>query len=386
MKKSWIINSIIAAFVLIVLTGGIIHIFQTPNEKPPSTPSDDSFKHIEPVGEIPDEFKSIIQNDFFKDISAFGDRLMKVERFPAEDGSNHVHHRILLTDLYANTLCQYELTTSNHHIIQTYSPTNDNGFIFVISFTGEITEDNIRTDGYGYASRVIKVDHTGNLQFSTPLEELYPLFYEYFFEKTGQFYFFGGTSLSEKNSSIPDDVIMTVLDKNGTVQKTRVLSGSGYDSLRLVKAAGDHFLLSIYSSSEDGDFSSPDSSAYGTNWSFTIDEQLDITEKKLGQGIDIFTFPVGVIDGSPVYNTDDRFKDYNFVSLQAYIDYGDFYLIVSKNNSGINYEEIDPESGYTYYQETVYSAYKHTGELLFRTSSDIYQGFVEISIKSADSQ
>jgi len=54
----------------------------------------------------------------------------------------------------------------------------------------------------------------------------------------------------------------------------------------------------------------------------------------------------------------------------AFIDYGDFFLIVSENNTGV-YENTPPAvSSIWYYTETVYSGYDDSGKLLFRASVD----------------
>ena len=55
---------------------------------------------------------------------------------------------------------------------------------------------------------------------------------------------------------------------------------------------------------------------------------------------------------------------------RAYIDYGDFYLIVSERETGI-YENTPPMiSSIWYYTETVYSGYSQDGALLFRAAVD----------------
>ena len=85
-------------------------------------------------------------------------------------------------------------------------------------------------------------------------------------------------------------------------------------------------------------------------------------------------------NGEPVYNTDPFLKDFDAGWVKAYIDYGDFYLIVSERNTG----EYENTPGYIssiwYYTETVYSAYNHNGELIFRDaveSSPDYDSIVE---------
>ena len=115
------------------------------------------------------------------------------------------------------------------------------------------------------------------------------------------------------------------------------------------------------------------------NWVFTVDDELQILQREKRSGREFFDYRMGEKDGKPVYKSDPLFDGFDAGSVQAYIDYGDFYLIVSENNTGI-YENTPLWISSTwYYRETVYSAYDNSGKLIFRTavdSSPDYDSFV----------
>ena len=71
-----------------------------------------------------------------------------------------------------------------------------------------------------------------------------------------------------------------------------------------------------------------------------------------------------------MYKSSEYLKDFDAGTPHAFIDYGDYYLIVSENVTG-EYENTPPMlSSIWHYTETVYSAYDYNGELLFRTAVD----------------
>ena len=79
---------------------------------------------------------------------------------------------------------------------------------------------------------------------------------------------------------------------------------------------------------------------------------------------------IGEKDGLPVYKSSDYLKGFDAGTPHSFIDYGDYYLIISENVTG-KYEKTPPMvSSILYYTETVYSAYDYNGELLFRTAVD----------------
>lgn len=345
MKTRSAVRRFLLAFVCILFLSGCA------NHDPASQL--DEPKGVAHVAKTPDGFKTIVENNLFKDITAFDGRLLKAEICSVDEETKTVVQQIRMMDLYGKDLAVY--TCSADDVI-TLTATDDGGFLFVLGFQDD------------YASRVIKCDLYGNLQFDTPFDEAEEPVLKYCFEKSGQFYLFGTRETPETKSTT--DIYMVVLDKTGKILKTQYIAGSDFDDLHAVELSGDCFVLSISSQSDDGDFVGSNSNGHPVDWVVTVDEKLEIIEKKKESGRDYFDYRIGEKDGVPVYKSSALLNDFDAGRPNVFIDYGDFYLIVSENNTGI-YENKPPAiSAVWYYTETVYSAYDYSGKLIFRTSVD----------------
>lgn len=163
---------------------------------------------------------------------------------------------------------------------------------------------------------------------------------------------------------------MHILDKQGNCLKSSVISGSHFDNISFVKMIDDHFTLFIHSQSDDGDFEGSNSNGYIKRWTFTVNDSLETTEKCLSNDFMFSNQLIGIKDGTNIYRENPLFSAFDAGSPSALIDYGDFYLIVSENLTGV-YENKPPYiSAILHYSETVYSGYDKTGKLLFRAAVD----------------
>ena len=245
--------------------------------------------------------------------------------------------------------------------------------MFVLGFGDYAYDNDTWASDKGFASRVIKCDKEGNLQFNTSFDSVEGMALKFCLEKDDKFYFFGTRETPEtiiRGVYSPTDVYMSILDKNGNVLKSQCIAGSDYDSLDAAEYAENGFLLSMKSQSDDGDFVNSNSKGYFVDWVVTVNDALEITNKKKGSGRDSFDVKIGEKEGSPVYKSDDFIKNFGVGYPRAFIDYGDYYLIVSGNITG-EYENKPPAiNAAWYYRETVYSGYDKSGNLIFRTAVD----------------
>lgn len=168
--------------------------------------------------------------------------------------------------------------------------------------------------------------------------------------------------------------------------KAQCIAGTDFDSLNAAEITNDGFLLSIDSQSDDGDFAGSDSKGYPVDWVITVNNNLEITEKKNASGRDYFDDRVGEKDGSPIYKSDTLLNDSDMGGITAFIDYGDSYLVVSENITGVYENTPLMISAIWYYTETVYSFYDYSGNIIFRASVDSspdYDAIVESIYDSA---
>lgn len=335
-------------------------------------PSSKELKPVTPVGEVPQQLKEVVENNLFYNVTAVEGRVLKAETQSSSDDTKT--HRISVLDRYGKKLAAYQCTTGDAYRVATLTATSDGGFLFVLGFDDHRNLDGSWASDQGFASRVIKCDKKGKVQFDTPFDSVERLALWFCFEKNGKFYFFGtretpGTK--RRGVGSPTDVYMTILDKKGKVCATKTIQGSDYDSLESVEATKDGFLLSVQAQSDDGAFAGSNSGGYPVDWVMTVNDQLELTSRKKESGRNAyFDDQIGIHNGNPVYQSSGLLDDFDAGSPRAFIDYGDYFLIVSENATG-EYENTPMAiSSILYNWETVYSSYDYQGNLLFRASVD----------------
>ena len=346
------------------------------------TASPDEVKGIERFGKIPNEFQRIIEDNEFCDITAFEDRLLKWEVSSFDIDNHTTNHKVSMLDLYGEELAVYEFSSDDAYSVTTLTATDDGGFLFVLGFSDyAYSDEDLWASDKGIVSRVIKCDKSGKLQFDTPFNDVLGEGLKYCFEKNEKYYLFGTNETPETKIQgvySSTDVYMTIVDKNGEILKTQCIAGSDYDELYSVEVSDNGFLMSVYSQSDDGDFSYSESDGYIVGWIIEVNDNLDIIEKKKGQARDTFDYRVGEKDGVTIYKSDEIFDSFDAGEPTSFIDYGDFYMIVSERITGVYENTPDVISAIWHYTETVYSAYNNKGRLLFRGAIDSSPNFDEM--------
>ena len=334
--------------------------------------ADGGYKKVEPFGTVPAEFEDIVRENKFKYVYAFSDRLLKVETVSDRETLT-AEHKITMTDLYGEPVASYTVSTDDAHYVGVLTATSDGGFLFVLGFEDHVREDGSWASDGGYASRVVKCDKNGDLVFDTALDGIEVEALRFCFEKNGLFYLFGTHQTPETKSRgvySRTDISLTVVDGDGAVINSKRIGGDDFDRLQNAEETEDGFLLSVRSQSDDGDFAGSESGGFPVDWTVAINDSLEITEKKKAAGREFSDVRIGERGGKPVFRSDPLFDGFDAGLPTAFIDYGDFYLVVSERVTG-EYENTPLYvSAIWYYTETVYSAYGQEGDLLFRASVD----------------
>ena len=326
-------------------------------------------QRVAPFGVVPDNFQPIIENNAFDGAVAFGNRLLKTEVASSVDGC--VTHLVRMMDPYGNALAEYSCESSDAYRVTTLTATADGGFLFVLGFSDHVYGSGCWASDNGFASRVIKCDADGRLQFDAALDGIEGAALEYCFEKDGRFYLFGAYQAPEtkvKGVHSPTDIYMVILDGNGSALVSKTIAGSDYDDLRGAETADNGFVLSVSSQSDDGAFEGSGSNGYPIDWLITVNGELTVTEMKKESGRGSFDRRLGEKDGLTVYRSNSMLDDFDGGTPLSFIAYSDFYLIVSENPIAIDESTPPTVSSIRYVMETIYSAYGYNGELLFRTA------------------
>ena len=375
MKKCLLAMCMLVILMCLVVLAGCKNTKQTENPDAP--------KSIAQVGQIPDDFRHIVETDLFDGIIAFEDRLLKAEIAETNEEHRAVTHHIQMMDLYGNNLANYICNSDDAYHVGTLTATQDEGFLFVLGFSDYAYDQDTWASDHGFASRIIKCDEKGNLLFDTPLDGVEGRALKHCFEANERFYFFGTIETPEtkiKGVGSRSDIYMVVIDSTGAVANTQMIAGSDFDSLDAAEITENGFVLSVSAQSDDGDFVGSQSNGFPKDWIFTVNYDLDITGKEMKTGRDYLDSRLGEKNGKTIYKSDSLLTNFDAGTPEAYIDYGDFYLIVSSNNTGV-YEKTPPMiSSIWYYTESVYSAYDYSGDLIFRASVDSspdYDAFVQ---------
>lgn len=343
----------------------------------PDTQSDysnqDELKNVEQVGEVPENLRNVVKKNIFHNATSFDGMVLKTEISSSDEENHSVVHNIQMLDLFGNKLSAYSCKSDDAYHIRTLTATNDGGFLFVVGFEDYAYDQNVWASEKGFASRVIKCDASGEVQFDTDFESVEGEALSYCFEIDNKYYLFGTkeTPKTKKQGVYsPTDIYMTILDSRGKVIKTETIGGSDYDDLNSVKIQDDKFVLSVSSQSNDGDFSKQNADGYSVDYVITVNHKLEIIQKERGiERYDLYA-KIGERNGEAIYNNDELLKDYDAGTPTAYIEYEDFYLVVSENITGVYEKTPVYISSIWHYTETVYSGYDYDGKLLFRASID----------------
>lgn len=327
----------------------------------------------DPTVKIPPQWDAIVADNLFYNAVAFGDRLLKAESTGrSENADRTATHRITMLDKYGAVLAQYTCTTDDAYRVDTLTATADGGFLFVLAFDDYSREGGWASDK-GFASRVIKCNSRGEVEFDTAFESVEGGALQSCIERNGCFYFFGHRQMPEtKQQGIYSltDIFMTVLDKTGKVLNTKYVSGSNFDSFNAAEVSGDKFILSVDSQSDDGDFAGSNSGGHPVDWVLTVDEDLKLIKKEKKTGRSALDEYLGEQKGRRIHQSDPLLKKFEAGTPTAFIEYGEYYMIISENPTGV-YEHTPPMvSSIWYYWETVYSAYDSSGKLIYRKAVD----------------
>ena len=325
---------------------------------------------VEPFGTVPEELRRVVEQNLFEGCDAFSRCVLTLSAtgvlaLPEESGVTTVTMR----DLYGETLAEYKIKPDDGHCVQTLTATSDGGFLFVVGFYDYQISLGVNAGDDGFTSRVVKCDAVGNIVFDTTIDQVDGRALEYCLERDGRFYLFGSYRKPENRLNYGDtDVYVLILSGDGEVVRSACFGGSGYDTFCGVELTEDGFLLQVSTQSTDGDFPIGGGGRSIERLEVELDEALTVGSFHPSEREYVTYYErIGEKDGKTIYQRDPFFDGFDAGGRTAYLDYGDYYLVVSKHEIG----EIETQSAVSvpwYCTETVYSGYDREGNLLFRAA------------------
>ena len=329
------------------------------------------YAKIEPVGTVPDAFRDIVEHDLFGNVNAMQDRVLDLEYVSETEAV------VRMYDFSGSLLAEHSIAPdTDAHQPGCLTGTSDGGFLYVIGFSDHLRLDGTWASTSGIYSTVVKCDSSGEVEWQRRFENYTGWMLHICIEAEDSFYFFGDQETPETKTvgvGSPTDIHILRLSEDGKEAQTKIIGGSDFDSMNSVEVTEDGFCLNCRAQSSDGDF------ARAGYWRIRVGRDLSIlsieTEEKYVAQRDI----LGYLDGHPIYELPAQFREFNDGIVQAFLDYGEFRLVVSTNITG-TYENTPPViSSIWYYYETVYGAYDKEGNVIWKATVDASPDYDEMA-------
>ncbi len=367
MKKRMMIRALVLLLAPAIL---ILSLFACAGRPPASTTvTRNPHQTVEPVGTPPDELRRVAEENLFYNIVPFSDRMFKTTSGVNSSLELTGETTVTMMDLYGETLAERKIRLEQGHRIGALTATSDGGFLFVIGFFDYQIGPGINAGDNGFASRVVKCDAAGEVVFDTAIDQVDGSALMFCLERDGRYYLFGSYRKPENRPTYGEtDVSVLVLSGTGEVVRSACIGGSDFDMFYGAELTEDGFLLQVQTQSTDGDFPISTGETVSVSKRMEVELDQDLTVKSFRPSerpYATYSARVGEKDGQPIYRGDPLFDGFDAGTPTAYLDYGEYYLIVSQNVIGEI--ETPPEvSARHYCTETVYSGYDREGNLLFR--------------------
>ena len=316
---------------------------------------------IEHVGEVPEEFKKIIEDNLFHSAFVYGDHLIK--HVSTED-----EYIFRFFDKSGNITRQAVYPKSEKHlsINSKFLDSEDN---LLVHFT--VSYQNKANRPIHYA-KIVKFDTEGKIVFDVDLAEGSGSFD--FMTETDDGYIFPGEIDVETQTVKKGDVYVVKLTFDGKIQNTVTIgTADEFDNVCNVEKGenGAVLYLCLQEKKEGEQKSVWNYYRYDIKKDLTVKNITPITENDVPE-----RGPFYFIDGKGLYSVGEFIADVDNLdySPSELIDYGDFVLSVG-NRYTSDYDFL--KDGFSsvlqiksFYTETVYAAYTKQGELIWRTAVD----------------
>lgn len=334
------------------------------------------YTHVAPVGEVPAEFVERLEAARLSDACPVGENFV----------STHTNHIVWL-DKHGATLadCSFAYDPTLHVWEESVTATSDGGLLFTRNFSDRYQSETERwASEDGVASQVIKLDAAGNVQWLSELEGVEGLMLAQCIETSDGYCFFGARETPETKRlgvGSPTDLTVLLLDKQGQVVSLTTFGGSDFDMFYRAEKVDGGYVIYALVQSNDGIFENTlEEGTVNASWKLTVNEQFELVAMEKVTYEALYGAEVlGYVAGQPVCEDDPRVLVNGAGTPLRVIDYGDMYLIISRNITGVD-ERVSLAINMVYYRyETVYSAWQD-GELLWRAVTDNHSDYDDLQL------
>jgi len=355
----------------------VIFVLLSGSQSPDGSKYQQSTKnYVSHVGVVPDEFKEMIANNLLNNIHytfLSSEGIYKTEVQDNKFLFQKYNYEFEKISEFSYTPEKYDSSMHIKHI----SDTTDGGLLIMINHRAHYVYDT--KENCLIPSVLIKCDKDGKVMWEYRFENPMVVITDVF--KKGDYYYCFGDLEPEAVTSFGNysqtDICAFKFDANGNLLAQKTFGGSDFDMYLNAITEDEGFRLFTNTQSNDGDFYVAGAGRVYTI-SFLIDADLNFISFKRED--DLYNFEAYHTKGGIRYydankdwyihgrKFDPELGDLNFV-----IDYDDFYLTASEHITGHDEEaqKALPHISMTLQTtETVYSAYRYDGTLLWRTAVD----------------
>ena len=309
---------------------------------------------IEHVGEVPAEFKSIVENNHLGGGYLIGDTIVSYYK----EGDRY---RVLSKDKYGKVLTSALVGAQRQWPREVFLDSEKN--LIVILYV-DTTVGSAPSGHY----KIVKVDSGGKTVFEKSMSTV-KAGYDYMFEVDEGYIFVGNCDGAKSGTITTTDISAVLLSRDGNVIDTEIIGGDDYDTLYRVTKNKNGVSIYYFRHTKDrnGNYQRCDISVKGNIQS---PKHTEITKDDLPDHV-YFT-----IDGTPYYKTTDFFTEYNSDESTGskVFEYDTFVLHVYTRYTSVyrlsTHGMLSSIQPISYYRETVYEAYTKTGKLLWRSAVD----------------
>ena len=323
------------------------------------TYTEGDFTFLKPIGEVPQKFKKIVENDLFGGAD-YANGIV----YTVSNDDDYVY--VNFYDKYGETLSEVKLERGGEYYpaVHEIHPTLDGNYIMVFDSSRRSVDGKwvvrpqkfvrFSLDGEVLSETVLGNDFVGELG--------------HFFETDSGYIFVGDCDAEKVGTITTNDIALLKLDFDGNIVKFVQDGGNHHDRISRVEQTKRGIKVYFYmntSSTEPGGYK-----LYEYDNDLKLILQKDIEEDDI-PGMN----PYYYISGTPYYSYEDFFTDFddNKSSCVEIIEYDDFVLFVSAHYTFNEYERVTFRSTIPYYwhcNETVYTAYSYDGEIIWRATAD----------------
>ena len=322
------------------------------------TYTEGDFTFLKPIGEVPEKFKKIVENNLFGGADYANGIVYTVSR---DDDYIYVN----FYDKYGESLSIVTLEHGGEYYpsVNEIHPTSDGNYIMIF----DSSRRSVNGKWVVRPQKFVRFSLDGRILSETVLGNDFVGDLGRFFETESGYIFVGDCNADKVGTITTSDIALLKLDFDGNIVKYVQTGGNDHDTIHRWEQTKNGVKVYFYLR---------DSTEPGGYKMYEFDNDLNLVLQKDIEEDDIPELnPSFYISSIPYYSYSDFFTDYDCEKSfpVEIIEYDSFVLFISTHHTYNDYEGISASSTippFSHATETVYTAYSYDGEIIWRATVD----------------